>query len=190
MNRRKALEYTASILGVTIVGADAFLSGCARPEKPANLIMEKQIRLLDEIGETILPASERSPGARAAGIGRFMNRMITECYSKEEYRILVSGIDEVEQASKDAHRRGFLKLNIQERHELLAEFDRQARLQGDRQPLHFFSLMKQLTLLGYFTSEIGVTQAMRYNPVPGGYNGCAGYREGDKAWFGPLSSIG
>jgi hypothetical protein len=119
MNRRKALEYTASILGVTIVGADAFLSGCARPEKPANLIMEKQIRLLDEIGETILPASERSPGARAAGIGRFMNRMITECYSKEEYRILASGIDEVEQASKDAHRRGFLKLNIQERHEIV-----------------------------------------------------------------------
>lgn len=190
MNRRTALEYTASILGVAIVGADVFLSGCASPEKPNTRITEEQIRLLDEIGETILPASERSPGAKAAGIGRFMSRMISDCYSEGDYRIFVSGMTQVQRASKDAYRRGFQKLTPSERHELLTEFDREARLQGDRQPPHFFSLMKQLTLLGYFTSEIGVTQAMRYDPTPGRYDGCAEYREGDKAWFGPLSSIG
>jgi hypothetical protein len=137
MNRRTALEYTASILGVTIVGADAFLTGCRSPDKPDTLITEEQIRLLDEIGETILPASERSPGAKAAGIGRFMNRMISDCYGKEEYRIFTSGLDEVQQASKDAYRRGFQKLTPLERHELLSEFDRKARLQGNGQPPHF-----------------------------------------------------
>lgn len=47
---------------------------------------------------------------------------------------------------------------------------------------HYFSLMKQLTLLGYFTSEVGATQALRYVPVPGKYEGCISYKKGDRAW--------
>jgi len=43
-------------------------------------------------------------------------------------------------------------------------------------------MLKALTLLGYFTSEIGCTQAMRYLPVPGKYDGDYPYRQGDKAW--------
>ena len=48
-------------------------------------------------------------------------------------------------------------------------------------PRHYFRMMKELTLLGYFTSEIGQTQALRYNPVPGKYEGCVPYKKGDKA---------
>lgn len=47
-------------------------------------------------------------------------------------------------------------------------------------PRHYFRMMKELTLLGYFTSEIGQTQALRYNPVPGRYEGCVPYKKGDK----------
>lgn len=49
---------------------------------------------------------------------------------------------------------------------------------------HFFMLMKQLTMLGYFTSEIGMTKAMRYDPVPGKYIGDYPYKKGDKAFVG------
>jgi hypothetical protein len=52
----------------------------------------------------------------------------------------------------------------------------------DKDPNHYFGLMKQLTLLGYFTSEIGATQALRYLAVPGKYEGCIPYNKGDKAW--------
>jgi hypothetical protein len=47
---------------------------------------------------------------------------------------------------------------------------------------HYFSMMKQLTMLGYFTSEVGSTQALRYVPVPGKYEGCIPYKKGDRAW--------
>ena len=47
---------------------------------------------------------------------------------------------------------------------------------------HYFNLMKQLTLLGYFTSEIGCTQTRRYVPVPGKFEGCIPYKKGDKAF--------
>jgi hypothetical protein len=49
-------------------------------------------------------------------------------------------------------------------------------------PNHYFGMMKQLTLLGYFTSEIGATQALRYIAIPGKYEGCVPYKKGDKAW--------
>ena len=47
---------------------------------------------------------------------------------------------------------------------------------------NYFGMMKQLTLLGYFTSEIGATKALRYIAVPGKYEGCVPYKKGDKAW--------
>ena len=51
------------------------------------------------------------------------------------------------------------------------------------------TMFKQLTIWGYFTSEIGQTKALRYNPIPGGFNGIVDYKPGDRAWVGPLCSI-
>jgi len=49
-------------------------------------------------------------------------------------------------------------------------------------PTHYFRMMKELTLLGYFTSEIGCKQAQRYAETPGRYDPCVPYKPGDKAW--------
>ena len=49
-------------------------------------------------------------------------------------------------------------------------------------PTHYFRMVKELTLLGYFTSEIGCTQAQRYAETPGKYDPCVPYKAGDKAW--------
>ena len=52
----------------------------------------------------------------------------------------------------------------------------------DDVPVHYFRLMKELALLGYFTSEIGYRQAMRYVETPGRYDPCAQYKPGEKSW--------
>ena len=49
-------------------------------------------------------------------------------------------------------------------------------------PAHYFRMMKELALLGYFTSEIGATQAQRYVESPGRYDPCVPYTPGEKAW--------
>lgn len=49
-------------------------------------------------------------------------------------------------------------------------------------PKHYFAMMKELTLLGFFTSEPGATKALRYSAVPGKYEPCIPYQKGDKAW--------
>ena len=47
---------------------------------------------------------------------------------------------------------------------------------------HYFTMMKELTLTGFFTSEVGATKALRYVAIPGRFEGCVPYKKGDKAW--------
>ena len=48
----------------------------------------------------------------------------------------------------------------------------------------YFRMMKELALLGYFTSEIGMTQAQQYMESPGRYDPCVDYKPGEKALAG------
>jgi uncharacterized protein YecT (DUF1311 family) len=52
----------------------------------------------------------------------------------------------------------------------------------EKPPAHYFRMMKELALLGYFTSEIGCTQAQRYVESPGRYDPCVPYTPGEKSW--------
>ena len=74
----------------------------------------------------------------------------------------------------------------EQRHDLLVALDKeQKEFQSKKKPeesSHYFRMMKELTLWGFFTSEIGATQALRFVAVPGRYEGCIPYKKGDKAW--------
>ncbi|PGH39630.1 MAG: twin-arginine translocation pathway signal protein, partial [Candidatus Nephrothrix sp. EaCA] len=76
-----------------------------------------------------------------------------------------------------AQRQSFLKT-------LDKEASDYAKNKKHEEPAHYFTMMKQLTLLGYFTSEIGMTKALRYLPVPGRYDGCVDYKKGDRIQAG------
>jgi hypothetical protein len=70
---------------------------------------------------------------------------------------------------------------------LLERLDREAieymgRPGSEGRPPHYFRMLKELTLLGYFTSEIGCTQAQRYVETPGRFEPCVTYTAGDRAW--------
>ena len=71
--------------------------------------------------------------------------------------------------------------------ELDAEQKRHHATKARGESPHYFRMMKQLTLLGYFSSEIGATQAMRFIEVPGRFDGNAPYQKGDRAWFVPTN---
>ena len=190
INRREALTYTISLLGGTFIGAELFLSGCTSKSNRPEFLSEEDVLFLDEVAETILPESSRSPGAKAAQVGAFIKTMVLECYSEKEQKIFELGLGELRRTAQEKYGQDFMKISALDRFDLLSEFDKTARTRNDDEPPHFFAMIRQLTVLGYFTSKVGVTQAMRYDPVPGSYNGCVEYKKGDKAWYGPLSSIG
>ncbi|MBZ5855680.1 gluconate 2-dehydrogenase subunit 3 family protein [Flavihumibacter profundi] len=187
MNRREAVSAVAVIVGGTMVGS-GLLTGCKPAEEkkasPTDFTAD-EIALLDEVAETIIPTTN-TPGAKAAKVGAFMKVMVTDCYDETNQKIFVDGIAALGTASEKKFGKGFMKLDPQQKKELLTELDKEQKEYSGKKkpedPPHYFKLMKDLTLQGYFTSEIGATQALRYVPVPGKYEGCIPYKKGDKAW--------
>lgn len=187
MNRREALERVALIFGGTVIGGAAFLQGCKTGDKGANLfsLTPEQIAFLDEVAETIIPTTN-TPGAKAAQLGAFKHVMVTDCYEEKDQQIFIEGIAKIDEASKAKFSKSFMEATPEERTALFNEINEELKVYNESKkegdPNHYFAMMKQLTLLGYFTSEIGATQALRYVAVPGKYEGCIPYKKGDRAW--------
>lgn len=189
MNRRDAIARVGLLMGGTVIGAEIFLTGCARKTETVASGLSfnpDQIALLDEVGETILPETASSPGAKAAKIGEFMKVIVTDCYEEKDQKVFMAGIGKLDEASEAKFSKDFMSLSPAERTELLVALDGEAKShESAKKPeddSHYFTMMKQITLWGYFTSEVGSKNALRYNPVPGRYEGCIDYKKGDKAW--------
>lgn len=198
MNRRDALARVAILMGGAVIGADYFLTGCSSPAKekaPAKagsaatkdqpLLNASQVSLLDEVGETILPAT-KTPGAKAAQVGSFMAVMVRDCYEPADQKIFLDGLTKLDEDCKKQQGKAFLACDATQRTAFLTALDQEQKAftthQRKDDPAHYFRMMKELTLLGYFTSEVGATKALRYVAVPGRYDGNVPYKKGDKAW--------
>lgn len=178
MERRELLKMIAILTGGAVIGGSAFLAGC-NPEKGTvkrSISFSKaEIEFLDEVADTILPAT-KTPGAKAARVGDFMSIMVNDCYEEKDQKIFYEGIQKINLEAKKAFGKEFLSITPAQRLELLTRLDQNKDLNPH------FRMMKQLTLLGYFSSEQGCKEAMRYNPVPGRYEGTVPYKKGDRAW--------
>lgn len=199
MNRREAISRVAIIVGATVIGGDLFLSGC-KSTSTNFALDEGQITFLNEVGETILPTTAASGGGKAAKVGQFMQVMVRDCYSPADQDIFLSGIDKLNDFSKKNTSKEFLKCSASERQDLLVKLDaevkeykkqndllKQQELEKEKAsqaggkpnyikkevPDHYFAMIKQLTLLGYFTSAVGY-KAQSYVSVPGRYDGDVG----------------
>jgi hypothetical protein len=192
--RREAILRVSHLLGgVALVGGSAlWTAGCTPAEQapaadgaPASRFTADQVALLDEIAETILPATG-TPGAKAAGVGPFMALMVTDCYEPADQAHVLSGLTELEARCTTAHGHGFLQATPAERLAIVEAADREAhafhKAKKPDERAHWFRMMKELALLGYFTSEIGYTQAMRYVETPGRYDPCVPLEPGGKIW--------
>lgn len=185
MNRRDAVQHIALLLGGAMVGANALLTGCKTDTGKPTEWKAEDIAYLDEIADTILPTTS-TPGAKAAKVGQFITVMVNDCYEEKDQKIFREGMQKLNKAAKDKYSNDFMKLSPQQRHDLLVAVDKEAKDyaasgKADKDA-HYFRMMKELTLLGYFTSEIGTKQARRYVPVPGRFEGCIPYKKGDKAF--------
>ncbi len=190
LTRREAIFRVSTMLGgAALVGQSAMLASCAAEEfplDPANaLFSADEIALLDEIAETILPETE-TPGAKAAGVGAFMALMVANTYYEADQAIFREGLAAIDAASLESSGADFAAIDPAGRLALLETLDAEQHEYMLAKPIdapaHYFRMMKELALLGYFTSEIGYTQAMRYMETPGRFDPCADYAPGEKIW--------
>lgn len=211
MDRRELLKMIAIVTGGAVVGGELLLTGCKTGAKSDAGFSASNISLLDEIGDTIIPVTGEVPGAKAAEIGKYMQTMVTDCYTQAEQDAFMKGISSLEEACKKANSKSFMECTPQQRHDFLVSLEKEAKeynkgrdernkknreaLEKENEklawkdhkefvsePPHYYTMMKQLTLSGYFSSKIGMTQALRHLPVPGKYDGAYPYKKGDRAW--------
>ncbi|WP_202840367.1 gluconate 2-dehydrogenase subunit 3 family protein [Luteimonas saliphila] len=188
MDRRELLKMIASATGVAMVGVPAFVLGQAPvPQAGADFTAE-DIALLDEIAEAIIPRTD-TPGAKDAEVGAFMARFVTDCYTPEDQAAFRAGLADLDRRADGS----FMALPPAARLQMLTALDREAVEQarrawvaadgsGSGSGVHPFTMIKQLVLFSFFTSKVGATEVLRYDPVPGGYDGDLPYEPGTPAW--------
>ncbi|HKR76190.1 MAG TPA: gluconate 2-dehydrogenase subunit 3 family protein [Rhodanobacter sp.] len=182
MDRRELLQMIAALTGCAFVGVDRLFAAALG----SVTCTPAQVALFDEIAETILPRTD-TPGAKDAQVGAYVARYACACYTPANLAILFAGLDALDARSREANGADFMHSTSAQKQKLLAEIDAEAkhhaRASGERggQPPHWFTLCKQLVLLGFFTSEAGATRVARYRPVPGPYKGVVPYR-GETFW--------
>lgn len=201
MHRREAIKNVAFLLGgalsATTLGV-LFDSCTHSTSSNANLFSASQQKLFPEIADIIIPTTPSSPGAKAADVGPFIAMMMQECYPEEVQKIFVKGLEDLESRCQKKYSKNFLDISVKDRNDLLGEIrDETVALQkadgeqaekdkaAGKEPQkksYFFALVRDLTLLGYFTSKIGATQAYAYVPIPGRYDGCVDLKPGQKVW--------
>jgi hypothetical protein len=187
INRREAVWRLAVLMGGAMVGSELFLRGDSIPDKkPMAAFSDEDVKTLDAVGATVIPKTD-IPGAEAVNIGAFMTMMVTDCYNEKQHLVFQEGIVKLNAASAAKFGGAFAAITPEQKTDLLNELDTEQREYNGKkkkdEPAHYFRMMKELSVVGYFSSEIGATQAVHYIEVPGAYHGDVPFKQGDRAWY-------
>jgi hypothetical protein len=168
MVSRRDLLGAAGMLGVALA-----MPVRAKALAPA-LLTDADAALLGEIADIIIPATDTG-GAKAAGTAEFARMMVSDWFVEEEQQRFLAGLREFEKESRRVHGGEFLKLSGEQREAMVGSVlaTAEARTAGPNGRPPFIIVMKRLTVLGYYTSEIGASEELELNLAPGRYEPCA-----------------
>jgi len=191
MTRREALSRSAILLGgaVSAPVVAAVMQGCKTgPDLPplSTFLTPAQEKMVAVMVDLILPKTS-TPGAVEAGVPAFIYTVLQDCFSKEDRAAFVAGLEQLDEAGKADQGRKFLRLSTEKQVAFLKKTDKEAREaeQGSEKPPPHqatWRRLKELTLVGYFTSEAGATEALEYIPIPGRLETCTDMPQDQRAW--------
>jgi len=192
IDRREALRRAALMLGGALSApvVAGVLAGCEARRVPngawrPRALSPEQAELVATIAEHVLPETD-TPGARAVGAHEFIDAMLADAYTAGERRRFIAGLNDVDTRARSACGTAFLGCGPDQQRALLAELDREAFAQAAPPPgsteVPFFRTMKELTVVGYYTSEAGATRELHHAPVPGRYDGCVPLTQIGRTW--------
>lgn len=195
LKRRDVLQL-AGMLGVSLI-----VPGCT-PIKADFSLSQSEVDFMSEIADVIIPATD-TPGARQANVGEFARMMVADWFDEPDRKRFVTGLGICQADLKSRFGREFADLSSAKKVEAVAAILNPAEKQLANAPKvavrnapanptgptappmiakpPFIIVMKRLTVLGYYTSEIGASQELELNIVPGRYDSCAHEEPGMRA---------
>lgn len=180
MDRRESLKASAFFAGNLLMPSlvAGFFESCASITdkkmawKPL-FFSGDQVSLVPELAEVIIPETD-TPGAKKALVHVFMDLYVKDCYPAAQQIVFLQGLDDLNA------KHSFNSLEHPAQIELLKELEKQSREKSEPEERSFIKMVKKLTLLGYFTSQIGAVQAAEYIAIPGPFLGCLDMKAGQK----------
>lgn len=195
MDRRTAIKQAALITGYAISASaiSAVWQSCQRDANSAteawspSFFTEEQGAAITEISDTILPATD-TPGASDVGVPQFIDQYAHICLTQEEQGEFREGLEQLLADCKTEYGKTFVDCTQEQRLAFLNAVDERARkitglnpgLEEEQHPI--FLRLKGLVLMGYFTSETIGKEVTAFLPIPGKYEPCMPYEEGQPAW--------
>lgn len=181
MLRRVALMFGGALSAPAVLGV---LNGCSAEAPTADAVSTQSLGLLSPaqyeivaaVADLMIPATT-TPGALDVGVPAFIDRMLQDVYATEHQQRFLTGLADLVDSAKARTGRSFLDLAAADRERLVQTTLSDALKSNDGTPpaweqRPFILMMRELTLLGFFTSEVGATQVLQYDPVPGAFEAC------------------
>ena len=176
--RRALLKRVAWMLGgaVSAPAALAILQGCSAKEPVAvavawtpKFFKGTQADIVSAIADVLIPKTDTS-GALDAGVPAFIDIVMADVYPKEAQDRFSAGIDEFAGAAASGGKR-FIDQDASQRAATVQKSIDEA-LSGEHAQKPFILVARELTLLGFYSSKVGITENMEYVAVPTAYHGC------------------
>ena len=187
MTRREALRKTATITGfaVTSSAAIGILNRCTPSGEPGwktKFLGNDQVDLVSSMTETILPKTD-TPGAIELHIPEFVDLMLADNYTKSEQDRFLTGLKDFQERTRSKNNRKFEKCTPEDKSSLIEEEENHSYENfWQTHQMSFYLMLKELTLLGYFTSDYVMNNMLDYHPVPGRYEGCIPFNKDGKLY--------
>jgi hypothetical protein len=188
MNRRKTIK---SILGIGFLSVSAFSifkwEWLSRTPDIQFLVSQK--KLIAELAEMIIPTTD-TPGAKDAQVEDYIITMILDCSPKKKQNIFIDGLVKLKSYCLETYKKSFEDCDLEEKTKILRYFQgeslrRSALVTKIERKLigqPFFSQLKELTIIGYCTSNVGATGGLAYDFIPGTYISCTQLTPDQKSW--------
>ena len=137
--------------------------------------------------DLIIPETD-TPGAKAARVNEFIDVILTEWATEAERLNFLAGLAGIDKQSQELFGKDFIGATPQQQVTLLRAMDDYATTErGEYRQKHgntvpeldaqlkgnFYDVFRGITLHGYYTSEIGFTQELKLQIIPGAQHGCA-----------------
>ena len=196
MDRREALQRVAWLMGGAVSASallairDGYSATASASNNKPGFLSPAQASVVSTVAEIILPRTD-TPGAIDAGVPEFIDRVLKDVYTDDERNRFISGLTAFDAAAQAEHGGKFVALDRSQQVALVRKFHDAAV--GEERAFNrpnraferpFILMAKELTLLGFFTSELGATKVLQYTAIPGAYHGCVPLKQAGqgRAW--------
>jgi hypothetical protein len=193
IDRRELIQRVAALMGGTLSsGAVAgVLSGCvAMPEPkakaaPPRFFTAEEQATVAVLAEQIIPRTD-TPGAIDLGVPAFIDRMMADFYLPRTQGVVRAGLTRIEADCQTLYRKPFVALTSEQQISQMKILDAEQYDVGHRPATspdpHFFRILKELTTVGFFTTEVGASKILRYDATPGPYHGDIPLAQVGRSW--------